>query len=229
VLERVRVLLVSGEAPERNPIRSKLRDHINDFEIVGDALSTEEALHEVNIREPDVVMLDVQLPDADHLQVTRRLRQLSPTTSVIHLTSTPHDDELFGAIRYGAAAYLPKTIDSDELAGVIQRVRAGSYVIDDSVLANPALATRVLSAFRELTAMNQQVEPLFAPLSPREKEVLEHAGKGRSNREIARAMNISEQTVKNHLTSVMRKLAVNDRTHAVVYALQQGWINVQPL
>jgi RNA polymerase sigma factor (sigma-70 family) len=228
-LERIRVLLVSGEAAERNPVRSKLRDYINDFEIVGDALTSEEALHFVNTKEPDVVMLDVQLPDADHLQVTRRLRQISPTTSVIHLSSVLKENELFGAIRYGAAAYLPKDIDSDELAGVVRRVHSGAYVIDDSVLDNPALATRVLNAFRELTAMNQQVEPLFAPLSPREKEVLEHAAKGRSNREIARAMNISEQTVKNHLTSVMRKLAVNDRTHAVVYALQQGWINVQPL
>lgn len=228
-MERIRILLVSGKSPGDNPTRTKLREYINDFEVVGDALTGEEALHLVNAMEPDLVLLDVRLPETDHLQVTRRLRQQAPNTSVIHVADSPQEDELFGAIRYGAAAYLQSNIDAAKLSDVIKRVYAGSYVIDDSVLANPALATRVLSAFRELTAMNQQVEPLFAPLSPREKEVLEHAAKGRSNREIARAMNISEQTVKNHLTSVMRKLAVNDRTHAVVFALQQGWINVQPL
>ena len=77
--------------------------------------------------------------------------------------------------------------------------------------------------------MDQRVKPLFVPLSPRELEVLEHAARGATNRNIAREMSISEQTVKNHLGSIMRKLAVNDRTHAVVYALQQGWINVPDL
>jgi DNA-binding NarL/FixJ family response regulator len=93
------------------------------------------------------------------------------------------------------------------------------------VLSKPVVASRVLKSFRDLAdEVDQEVEPLFIPLSVREVEVLDYIAKGNSNKEIARAMGISDQTVKNHITSIMRKLAVNDRTQAVVYALRHGWI-----
>src|SRR5579884_3230656 len=123
-------------------------------------------------------------------------------------------------------AYAESLTPEVVLIDVIRRASSGTYLINDSVLAKPVLASRVLSSFRELATEDQHVKPLFVPLSAREVEVLEYAAKGNSNKEIARALSISDQTVKNHLTSIMRKLAVNDRTQAVVYALQQGWIKM---
>lgn len=228
-MERTRVLIALSDAQLRSRLRSMLLPHVNRIEVVGDAASAEDALSIVGSLAPDLVLLDVRFSDVDGHSPARAVKQQHPLTSIVLMTPNQEEEELFGAIRYGAAAYITYDIGGDELADVVERVKGGSYVIDDNVLANPAMASRVLNSFRELTAVNQKVKPLFAPLSPREKEVLEHAAKGRSNREIARAMTISEQTVKNHLTSVMRKLAVNDRTHAVVYALQQGWINVPDL
>lgn len=176
---------------------------------------------------PDVVLADVNLPGGGGLELTRWVRQQQPTTPVILLSTEQRAEELFDAMRYGAAAYLGLDVSGADLAQVIWSVVQGHYVIDDHVLANPAVASRVLNAFRELAAVeDQQIVPLFAPLSPREIEVLENAARGNSNKQIARLMRISEQTVKNHLTSIMRKLAVNDRTQAVVYALRHGWIRV---
>src|SRR5581483_3652909 len=102
-----------------------------------------------------------------------------------------------------------------ELVRTIRRVASGEYLINDSVLSKPVLASRVLKSFRDLSEVDQEVETLFIPLSAREVEVLDYIAKGNSNKEIARALSISDQTVKNHLTSIMRKLAVNDRTQAV--------------
>jgi DNA-binding NarL/FixJ family response regulator len=148
-------------------------------------------------------------------------------THIILLTSQPNEGQLFEAIRYGASAYLAEDTPADELRDTVGRVAAGQYVIDDNILGNPRLASRVLDAFRKLSRAEQGDGALFAPLSPREIQVLEHAAHGSSNKIIARKMGISDQTVKNHLTSIMRKLAVNDRTQAVVYALQHGWINIR--
>jgi len=148
---------------------------------------------------------------------------------VVIVGDTPTDDDLFAALRYGAAAHIPYEIREADLLLVLKRVKSGVYVIDDNVLANPNVAQRVLTAFRQSLVMDQRATSLFAPLSPRELEVLEHASRGATNRIIAREMNITEQTVKNHVGSIMRKLAVNDRTHAVVYALNQGWIMADDL
>jgi DNA-binding NarL/FixJ family response regulator len=228
-VERIRVLIVESDRGYRTELRSLLRQHINRLEIVGEADGGDDALYMTGATSPDVVLLDVKLRDVESLPLMRSLRQQYPMTSVILLSAAQDEDELYGAIRYGAAAYVSKDVGADELADVISRVRTGKYLIDDNVLANPALALRVLSSFRELSAMDQRVKPLFVPLSPREIEVLEHAARGATNRNIARSMGISEQTVKNHLGSIMRKLAVNDRTHAVVVALQQGWIQMPEL
>jgi len=99
-------------------------------------------------------------------------------------------------------------------------------MINESVVTRPAIASRVLRQFRDVTLAGEEVAPLFAPLSPREKEILDEIARGNSNKEIARILKISDQTVKNHITSIMRKLNVNDRTHAVVYAVRRGWIKL---
>jgi DNA-binding NarL/FixJ family response regulator len=200
-----------------------------DVEILPQARSAGEALAMIESLDPRLVLAGSELPPEGGLQLTRSIRSGHPTVAVILLAKEEDEERLFYAVRYGAAAYVVKDMPTEGFRGIVESVRQGKYVIDDAVLSNPALASRVLHAFRDLAAVDHQVKQLFAPLTAREIEVLEHAGRGFSNKEIARALSISDQTVKNYLTSVMRKLAVNDRTHAVVYALQHGWISVPEL
>ena len=103
---------------------------------------------------------------------------------------------------------------------------AGEYLINDKVFSKPAVASRVLKEFRELAVYGQDAAPIFAPLSPREVEILDNIAQGMTNKQVAYALSISEQTVKNHMSSILRKLSVNDRTQAVVYAMRQGWIRM---
>ena len=132
---------------------------------------------------------------------------------------------LFDAIKAGAAAFILKDIGPDDLVTIIRRVNNGEYLINDKVFARPAVASRVLKEFRELAVYGQEAAPIFAPLSPREVEILDNIAKGMTNKQVAYSLSISEQTVKNHMSSILRKLSVNDRTQAVVYAMKQGWIS----
>ncbi|HEX6507947.1 MAG TPA: response regulator transcription factor [Chloroflexota bacterium] len=227
-MDRTRVLIAEADPAYRRHLRTLLRG-FQDADVVGEAGTTFDALSLVETLAPDVVLVDSALPTSGGLELVKTLRPAYPTTAIVVLAPNEDQEQLFYAVRYGAAAYLVKTTPDEELVYMLDRVRRGGYVIDDHVLANPALASRVLHEFRDLAGFDQQVKPLFAPLTAREIEVLEHAAQGYSNKEIARALSISDQTVKNYLTSIMRKLAVNDRTHAVVYAMQQGWIKVPEL
>ena len=139
---------------------------------------------------------------------------------------TEDEDALFDAIKAGAAAFILKDVGPDDLVTIIRRVVAGEYLINDKVFAKPAVASRVLKEFRELAVYGQDAAPIFAPLSPREVEILDNIAQGMTNKQVAYALSISEQTVKNHMSSILRKLSVNDRTQAVVYAMRQGWIRM---
>ena len=140
--------------------------------------------------------------------------------------SDEDEDALFDAIKAGAAAFILKDVGPDDLVTIIRRVVAGEYLINDKVFAKPAVASRVLKEFRELAVYGQEAAPIFAPLSPREVEILDNIAQGMTNKQVAYALSISEQTVKNHMSSILRKLSVNDRTQAVVYAMRQGWIRM---
>ena len=196
-----------------------------EFEVVGEASNGEEGLQLASSREPSVIILNAEVGGLNGLEVIRTIKHSVPGTAVIVMTLREDEEKLFYAIKYGASAYLLKSVSLDELLNVTRLVAQGQYLINDSVLSKPVVASRVLKSFRDLAdEVDQDVEPLFIPLSVREVEVLDYIAKGNSNKEIARSMGISDQTVKNHITSIMRKLAVNDRTQAVVYALRHGWI-----
>jgi DNA-binding NarL/FixJ family response regulator len=174
---------------------------------------------------PAVVVLNAALAGSDDLSAIRTLRRTNSSTAVMVMGEREEDDVVFSAMQYGAAAFVLRTIDGDTLCSVIRQVAAGAYLIDGTVLDRPALVARILHAFSDLSAWADRDRiALFVPLSARELEVLASIAQGRTNKEAAAALQISDQTVKNHITSIMRKLAVNDRTHAVVYALQRGWI-----
>lgn len=180
-------------------------------------------------QEPEVALLDTFFDSVDTLEIARQMRIFSPKTAVVMLSELEGEEWLFQAVKVGAAAYYTRNITPDELITAIQKVSQGEYLINDDVLSQPHLANRVLQSFREMVSgTEEEVRPLEpCPLSGREVEILEHIAKGNSNKEIAKLLDISDQTVKNHITSILRKLAVNDRTAAVVYAIKQRWIKME--
>jgi len=144
---------------------------------------------------------------------------------VIALASNPDDDQLFQAIKGGIVAYLSKDVSAEELAGAIGRITQGERPINESLLIRPKVAEQVLRRFQDMSLMGT-METVATPLSPRETEILKLVAEGNANKRIAYTLKISEQTIKNHITSILRKLNANDRTHAVVTAIRQGWISV---
>ncbi len=175
---------------------------------------------------PDIVLMDLSLPAPGGIETTQRIKREVPSTGIIALAVEEDEDQLFDAIKAGAAAFILKDITPDDLVTIIRRVNTGEYLINDKVFSRPAVASRVLKEFRELAVYGQEAAPIFAPLSPREVEILDNIAKGMTNKQVAYALSISEQTVKNHMSSILRKLSVNDRTQAVVYAMKQGWIRI---
>jgi DNA-binding NarL/FixJ family response regulator len=222
---KARIVIVDGHTLFRRGVRQILELE-NDMEVVGEAGTGREALSVIEELTPDVVLMDLGLPAPNGIETTQRVKRELPHTGVIVLASNDDEDQLFDAIKAGAAAYVLKDIDPTDLIAIIRRVRSGEYLINDKVFSKPAVASRVLKEFRELAVYGSEAQPIFAPLSPREVEILDNIAQGMTNKQVAYALSISEQTVKNHMSSILRKLSVNDRTQAVVYAMRQGWIKI---
>jgi two-component system response regulator DegU len=174
---------------------------------------------------PDVVMVDIDTPSDNGLKLARLIRQRLPNIGVIVLTSTPEDEQLFQAIKAQASAYLSKDITADELADTVKRTAKGEHPINESFVSHPKVAEQVLHHFRELP-LGQGAESIVSPVTAREQEILNYMAKGYLNKQIALALDISEQTVKNHVTSILRKLNANARTQAVVEAIKQGLVTI---
>jgi DNA-binding NarL/FixJ family response regulator len=223
--ERVRILIVDDHALYRVGIRQIL-EREPDLEIVAEADDARTALDASFATNPDVILMDLSLPSPGGIETTQRVKRELPAAAIIVLSTEEDEDALFDAIKAGAAAFILKDIAPEDLVMVIRRVVAGEYLINDKVFSKPAVASRVLKEFRELAVYGQEAAPIFAPLSPREVEILDNIAQGMTNKQVAYALSISEQTVKNHMSSILRKLSVNDRTQAVVYAMRQGWIRM---
>lgn len=227
----VRLLIVDDHPLFRQGVRLALSAH-DDINVVFEAASAEEAMEWLDAtapnQEPNVILCDLNLPGISGLDMTRQLRTLYPSVGVIILSMHENDEQAFNALQAGAAAYRSKDINPKDLANDVRRVARGEYVINDVVLEEPKVASRLLSQFRNLpqdiTSTPDADFPLFTPLSDREIEVLESIAQGGSNKDIAETLGISTQTVKNHISSILRKLSLNDRTQAVLYALRRGWI-----
>jgi DNA-binding NarL/FixJ family response regulator len=196
------------------------------MEIIGEAEDTRGAFDLAVQLSPDIILMDLSLPPPGGIETTQRIKRELPSAGIIVLAVNEDEDALFDAIKAGAAAFILKDVSPDDLVAIIRRVAAGEYLINDKVFAKPAVASRVLKEFRELAIYGQEAAPIFAPLSPREVEILDNIAQGMTNKQVAYALSISEQTVKNHMSSILRKLSVNDRTQAVVYAMRQGWIRM---
>ena len=225
VADRIRILIVDDHALFRVGM-SNILGREKDFEIIGEADSSRGAIEAAEELNPDVILMDASLPSPGGIETTQRIRRELPATAIVVMAADEDEEALFAPIKAGAAAFAVKDISPDDLVQVVRRVSAGEFLINDKVFAKPAVASRVLKEFRELAVYGQEAQPIFAPLSPREVEILDNIAQGMTNKQVAYALSISEQTVKNHMSSILRKLAVNDRTQAVVYAMRQGWIRM---
>jgi DNA-binding NarL/FixJ family response regulator len=223
--EKTTILLVDDHALFRVGMRNILEKEPG-LEIIGEAEDTRGAFDLSVQLSPDIILMDLSLPAPGGIETTQRIKRELPSAGIIVLAVSEDEDALFDAIKAGAAAFILKDVAPDDLVTIIRRVAAGEYLINDKVFAKPAVASRVLKEFRELAIYGQEAAPIFAPLSPREVEILDNIAQGMTNKQVAYALSISEQTVKNHMSSILRKLSVNDRTQAVVYAMRQGWIRM---
>jgi DNA-binding NarL/FixJ family response regulator len=208
----IRVLLVDDHAVVREGLRAflELQDGI---EVAGEAGDGREALEAAQRLRPDVILMDLVMPELDGVAAMRSLRETVPNARVIVLTSFLDDDKLLPALRSGAAGYLLKNAAPPELARAVRGAHAGEALID------PVVAARLV----ETLARQGGADPLDR-LTPREREVLVLIGRGFPNKQIARELDISEKTVKTHVGHVLAKLGVTDRTQAAVFAVRAGLV-----
>ncbi len=208
----IRIVLVD----DHNMVRIGLKAYFStlpDIQVVGEAGTGEEAVRLAAELAPDVILMDLIMPGMDGVEATRLVKKASPRTQVIVVTSYHEDEHIFPAIRAGALSYVLKDIDPDDLAEAVRRAHAGEAVI------HPRVAARLV---RELHGGREQALNAFNELTGREMEVLRQIAAGKSNHEIAEALVIGEKTVKTHITNILTKLHLADRTQAAVYAWQQG-------
>ncbi len=218
------IVVVHAHALFREGLRHNLAT-LPDFRIAGEASNGQQAIQLVDYTDPDLVLMEIDLPGVNGLEVSRAIKRSHPHVGIILLSSSIDGQQVVKAIRAGVAAYVLRNTSWDDLLTTLYEVRKGTYPINELVLSLPDVAAQVLGAFRQM-AVDEDTQSVYSPLSPRELQVLELVAAGRTNKEIALLLDISNQTVKNHVSSILRKLAVNDRTQAVVYAMRRGWIKV---
>ena len=214
----IRVVIADDQALFREGLRTLLSTR-PDIEVVGEAGDGEEAVALVEKLHPHVVLMDLRMPKLDGIQATARIRDRHPQIPVLVLTTFDDDANLFGALRAGAAGYLLKDVSSETLVAAIQAATKGESFLQSTVTG------RVVAAFAKLMeGGGPKAEALVLPLSPREREILMLLGTAASNKEIADKLNLAEGTVKNHVTNILTKLDVRDRTHAAIRARQLGLV-----
>jgi two-component system response regulator DegU len=190
-----------------------------------------DAIAQITANSPDVVLLDIGYPSLRGLDLGKKIVRYFPATKVVMLSSNPdeNDEELFEVIKTGAVAYLrSKNCTPTELIDAIKKASRGEYPINDAMNNRPKVAWRVLRQFQDIAAMGKTVEEITTPLTAKEIQILTHVAEGNSNKRIANILGISEQTIKNHVSAILRKLNANDRAHAVFLAIRNGWISTQP-
>ncbi len=216
----IRVLLADDHAVVRQGTR-ELLDREKDVNVIAEASDGREAV-QLAIRErPDVVVMDFAMPELNGIEATRQIKAVAPGIAVLVLTAYDSHQYIFAFLEAGAAGYLLKDVQVDELVQAIRAVHAGESIL------HPAIARKVVDRFAQPQEDLYTIHATLDALTERELEVIKLAAKGMSNREIAQELTISVRTVQTHLTNVFNKMGVGSRTEAVVHALRKGWITLE--
>jgi DNA-binding NarL/FixJ family response regulator len=214
----VRVLIVEDDALMRAGLRGVLGDDPT-IEVAGEASDGRDALHRTRLLSPDIVLMDIRMPDLDGIAATRDVLAAFPDVKVVILTTFEQDDYIFGALRAGASGFLLKRTRPEDLVAAIHTVAAG-----DSLLS-PSVTSRVIERMAHQPAPDTRRDARITALTPRERQVLELVARGLSNSEIAASLVIEESTVKTHTKRVLAKLDARDRVQAVIFAYEHGVIS----
>jgi DNA-binding NarL/FixJ family response regulator len=213
--EPVRVLLVDDDDLMRAGLKAVLSSD-DAIDVVGEASDGRAALEHVQTLSPDVVLMDVRMPDLDGISATREVLETSPQVRVMILTTFEQDDYIFGALNAGASGFLLKRTSPEELIAGIHTVAVG-----DSLLS-PSVTRRVIDRMAQQPAPDRPYDERLEDLTPREREVLAQVARGLSNTEIADVLFIEESTVKTHVKRILMKLHLRDRVQAVIFAYESG-------
>jgi NarL family two-component system response regulator LiaR len=213
-MAKINVLIVDDHGMVRQGLRTYL-SLMEDIKVVGEAQNGSEAVAQVRRLKPDVVLMDLVMPQMDGIEATRQINELRPETKIIVLSSFTEDDKVFPAIKSGAAGYLLKDIAPAELAGAIRAVIQGKTQL------HPDIARKLINQFVDPKI---KAEGIDENLTPRELEVLRLLARGMSNAELAEVLFISEKTVKTHISNILGKLNLADRTQAAIYAYKHGLV-----
>jgi DNA-binding NarL/FixJ family response regulator len=221
---KIQVFVISQQSLFLQAIEHTVAD-TEDIIILGSTGVNNDVLKAIDNLPPDVALLDIDGSADSGLELARKIKQRSPNIGVIVLTSNPDDNQLFLVLKAQAVAYLNKEVTGQQLVETIRRVAKGEHPINEALTNRPKVAEHVLQQFQELSSRSE-AEAFISPLTPREIEILEYIAQGFLNKQIAAELGISEQTIKNHVTSILRKLNANARTEAVVVAIKQGLIKI---
>ncbi len=226
-MDTIGVIIVDDHPLFREGVRNVINGE-PDLHVLGESVSGEEALPLLKDLHPQVALVDVNLPGMNGIQVTRQVATEKLATAVVLLTAYDDVEQVLHGFRAGASAYCSKDIHAGKLVDVIRQVARGFYVVGDQVYDSAGMAQWLEQGVESVRRPHLEGEvEAFSPLSPREMEILQYVTRGLSNKEIAARLGISHQTVKNHMTAILHKLDVEDRTQAAVYALRHGWVRLQ--
>jgi len=217
-MDSIRILLVEDHVVVRQSIRQFL-DRERDLEVVGEASDGEEAVQLAARLKPDVIVMDVAMPNVNGIEATKRIKALCPATAVLALTAYDYDQYIFALLDVGAAGYLLKDVSLQELVQAIGAVNRGDCVL------HPVVARKVVARFRRAPGEHEG----SGLLTEREVEVLKMAAEGVCNNDIAQQLCVSVRTIEAHFGNIFNRLGVGSRTEAVVYALKRGWLNLEEL
>jgi NarL family two-component system response regulator LiaR len=221
IMNKIRIVIADDHTVFRQGTRGLL-ERENDMEVVGEAGDGEEAIKIIERLKPDVAILDIAMPKLNGVEVTKRVKPKQPSTAILILTAYDDDEYIFALLEAGAAGYLLKDVDSQEVVDAVRAVHTGESVL------HPVIARKVVSHFRPSPSDAAKEKPAIE-LSEREMEVLRLAAKGMSNNDIADALFINVRTVQGHLSSIFNKLSVGSRTEAIFQAVKRGWLSFEEL
>ena len=220
----INILIVSPQVMFRKGLEVSLS--FEDDIVILDSVNFDNGVeYSVENLPPDIVIIDIDSSEDTGFDISHRLKQRLTNISLLIFSSSPDDEKLFLALKAQAAAFMSKESTNEEIINTVRRLAHGEYPINEALQIKPKVAERVLEKFQELTK-HTDADDFLSPLTKRETEILRYISEGYLNKQIAAEIDISEQTIKNHVTSILRKLNANARTEAVVIGIKRGIISI---